>query len=374
MSYTLFLRVHFVAVITFFITLLAEVSFLICAAPAILTSLPGWGLVIYTLIPYPIGVELHGVMHLLITGGAILVIILSFSWVMLRPGEGFIHILASKKRDLWGMGEMESIGMALMGALCVNFFIYLIAEISQAKPVTPEFPENTLQVVELLFFASFWEELVVKLSFISLPLLVLGVIFRWQIPWWRYLTGGRIELKGVTFIFMLFSAMIFGILHVIGGWDWWKFFPAFIAGVLSAALFLRFGLHASILFHFANNFLSAPSLLANNLIVDYIVTGILLYFVGMGTIYWVLLFRSLFRTENKPKEKDLHPSTHQENPSSPPTHLHVVTSSASPYLCSACRNDEFMFSEGVFICTRCGQKVGQPPESKQDEKKDVMEI
>jgi DNA-directed RNA polymerase subunit RPC12/RpoP len=378
MSSAPFRSLHFVTTLVFFVTILIEIGFLICCAPALLASLGEWSIIIYTLVPFPIGVELWGSAHAAMTVLAIAVILVSFTWALLRPDGGFLRALIARKREVWSMGDLESVGMALMGALSVNFIIYLLASAFGSEPVIPEFPSNALHFTEMLFFASFWEELVIKLSFISFPLLLLGMMFRAKLEWWRYVIGGKIQMKGITVMLMILSAAIFGLAHVAGGWDWWKFVPTFIAGLLSAFLFIRFGLHASILFHFANNFLDVPSILGNNLAIDYVLSVLLFFFAAMGTIYWLMFIRSMFRIFTGAKRGTAKEGAEAMSPQGTSqvtlTHPTIFASRASPYICASCGNDEFSFSKGEFTCTRCGWKVGQPSKPPDDGKKDVMEL
>jgi hypothetical protein len=377
----MFKRLHFFAIAVFFVTLIIEIAFLISATPSLLAALGDWSIVIYTLVPLPIGVELWGGAHLAFTVILIIVILLSFLWAMLRRDGGLLHALVSRKRDVWAMGDLEAVGMALMGALSVNFIFYYIVMLGGYNPVVPEFPTNTLQFTELLFFASVWEELIIKLSFISLPLLVVHVIFRSPFEWWRYVAGGKIQMKLLTVLLMIFSAAVFGWAHVAGGWDLAKFVPTFVAGLMSAFLFIRYGLHASILFHFANNFLDVPYMLSNNEGVGTFMTIILLFFIAMGTIYWLMLARSMSGFFKRiasgqaegPGAQAVSARPAQQG-SSIPTHPTAYARQAQSYSCESCGGYEFGYSKGTFTCLRCGRNVGEPPKPPDDGKKDVMEL
>jgi hypothetical protein len=113
-----------------------------------------------------------------------------------------------------------------------------------------------------LAHASVWEELVVRVLLLGLPLLVVeagGGRGAPRAPW-RYLLGGKIEVNGAAIGFLLFSATVFGLAHV-PGWDLWKFLPAFVTGLLLGYLFLRYGLHAAIVMHFLTDYFLATLVL-----------------------------------------------------------------------------------------------------------------
>ncbi|MFX0067319.1 MAG: CPBP family intramembrane glutamic endopeptidase, partial [Candidatus Hermodarchaeota archaeon] len=111
--------------------------------------------------------------------------------------------------------------------------------------------------------ASVWEEIVFRVVFIGIPLLVIewGLLRRASKTSPKdYIVGGyeKEGLTGLQVIFILVSSALFGWAHIlIGDWGVWKFIPTFIAGLAFGYLFLTRGLHAAILFHFAVDYLAA---------------------------------------------------------------------------------------------------------------------
>jgi hypothetical protein len=70
-----------------------------------------------------------------------------------------------------------------------------------------------------------------------------------------YFLGGGFTMGPLEAFFIAGSALMFGLAHV-AGWDMFKALPTFIAGLGFGYLFLKVGIHAAILLHFAFDYLS----------------------------------------------------------------------------------------------------------------------
>jgi len=299
-----FQNLHYFATIVFFVLLSFLVGFLVASTAGILAAAPGWDLWVMVLPAFlfswamPVVVAVNGTLHLYLTAGAAAIVVASFVWALLSPRDGFLRPLLSGERRIWRLGALESVGMSYMAAVSMNvvwvIFIFAAGWVPQTPAQIPTWsPEH---IAEALFFASVWEEASVKLTMISLPLLVAHFLGRKVMPLQRYVLGGHIEFDRLAGFLMILSAAVFGYLHVIGGWDWAKFPPAFVFGMFTAYLFLRFGLYAAILLHFANNFLIVPVLLAGRPSLDTAISIVFLFFVLIGLVYWFLLARTITRT------------------------------------------------------------------------------
>jgi hypothetical protein len=72
---------------------------------------------------------------------------------------------------------------------------------------------------------------------------------------WGYVLGGGFRIGPLEAFFIAGSALMFGLAHV-AGWDLFKALPTFVAGLGFGYLFLKVGIHAAILLHFAFDYLS----------------------------------------------------------------------------------------------------------------------
>ena len=154
-----------------------------------------------------------------------------------------------------------TIGGLFFAVLVLNLAYYLLVESTGVSPNVPDYESDPLWTSVFSFAnASVWEEIISRILLIGIPLLLIDLLFRRKqlLPPIRYLVGGKIRFGSVECALILFSATMFGFAHV-GGWDIWKVFPSLISGLCFGYLFVRIGLYAAIVFHFAFDFLSVPT-------------------------------------------------------------------------------------------------------------------
>ena len=154
-----------------------------------------------------------------------------------------------------------TVGGLFFAVLVLNFIYYLLVESTGVNPNVPDFGSEPLWMSVFDFAnASVWEEIISRVLLIGIPLLWIDLLFRRKqlLPPIRYFVGGKIEFGFIECALILFSATMFGFAHV-GGWDIWKIFPSLISGLCFGYLFVRIGLYAAIVFHFAFDFLTVPT-------------------------------------------------------------------------------------------------------------------
>jgi len=154
-----------------------------------------------------------------------------------------------------------TVGGLFFAVLVLNFIYYLLVESSGVSPNVPDFGSEPLWASTFDFAnASVWEEIISRVLLIGIPLLWIDLLFRRKqlLPPIRYLVGGKMRFGFIECALILFSATMFGFAHV-GGWDIWKVFPSLISGLCFGYLFIRIGLYAAIVFHFAFDFLTVPT-------------------------------------------------------------------------------------------------------------------
>jgi hypothetical protein len=135
-------------------------------------------------------------------------------------------------------------------------------------------------------------------------------------------------LRGFTYFLVAFSGILFGLAHYLSGagWDIGKVSEAALDGVILGYLYVRYGLHASIIFHWAVDFASNAfafygqgvygiSWTANSNF-SLIPTYDILVLVGLpGLLYFVNLFlKRVIRPQQETTEDD---SSRQVNPDGP---------------------------------------------------------
>src|SRR3990170_1239636 len=196
--------------------------------------------------------------------------------------------------------------------LALFFFqgLYLfVLWLSGFEPAVPSFPGSAPPWYEYfaLTNASVYEEIVTRWLYIGLPLFFGAVFLSFasrseadraslgrspRVSVWRHLVGGTITrdspqaLIVLAAILLVGSSAVFGLAHV-PSWGWWKFLPTFVAGLGLGYLFLRHGLLAAVLLHFATDYLAALALLAESDLGAQVLIGLLiLVIIGLGILFF----------------------------------------------------------------------------------------
>ncbi len=230
-----------------------------------------------------LGGELFFIYYVLLT----LAIIASFIWMLKKSFVPLSDEMAVKY-PARGHSPLYVIGTIFMAVLSFNIIYYLLIQGSGTSPTTPSFASQELwQIIYGFAEASVWEEVVSRILLIGLPLLVIDALLRSNNPdrkmrkLHQYLLGGGFSIGRKEAFLLVFSAIMFGMAHVFS-WDVFKIFPAAVAGLAFGYLFLKLGVYAAIMLHFAFDFLSVP--------LDVFPDSTLLTLIlGLMIIVWVVL-------------------------------------------------------------------------------------
>lgn len=306
------------------------------------------------------------------------VIVSSCTWVFVTSIRGF-----SKELSMTAASREHSPLFETCGLLFATlFFSVLVALIF--RTTTSEVPSTgTLQEsLFLLANASVWEELIVRVLLIGLPLLFVDILRRTRAhKWHSYLLGGGFKLGTPEAILIMVSAVVFGYAHYASGWGAWKIIPASAGGLAFGYLFLRFGLAASIMLHFATDYLGMPIEVFNSNGLS-LITGLgILIWLGFGLIFfsyyltrigefltgqrlldagrapaptaWVgpSVQNSFQPPANGPYDARP-PGWNQGFASDPSSYQHYGFSGG--YVCARCGNTQARWVDGRFQCMRCG--------------------
>jgi len=198
---------------------------------------------------------------------------------------------------------------------------------------------------------------------------------------YRYLLGGGFKIGLVEVALILVSATLFGLAHY-DSWGAWKIFPAAVAGAAFGYLFLRHGLAAAIVLHFAFDYLSMPTMVFTDslgLTVAYF-AGVLLW-AGLGLVFFTYYVIRMAEFVTGKKYLDERPqivgapalfpqayapsgayaATAQVPGTTPPygrqtgQPLQVPRSPFTDgYVCPMCGHTQARWADGKFRCMRCG--------------------
>jgi len=262
---------------------------------------------LYVLTPFPFGVTYDAnadvfLLYFALVAGAILAACLWYAVRDARPtAEAFTRPLSDMKGRMESRSAWVATGQVFMAALFfqIVYILFLAVGGVEASPPTGGVPVPDWYLYFALANASVYEELVTRLIFIGVPLfLVAALIPRarlpadWTVPAWRHLFGGTLNrsspapLVVAAIPLVIISSIVFGAAHV-PAWGWWKFLPSAVAGLGMGYLFVRRGLLAAILFHFANDYLGAAALLTADSFGAQALLGLLLIvLILLGLFYF----------------------------------------------------------------------------------------
>ena len=247
-----------------FLTMLLffEYAVALWGIPQVLPRLPDYGSTLIVVVPMVVDVvSFNGILSQIYY----ILLILALTASLLTYICRFVGPLG-KMID----GDNESVRDTAFYEVCVLFstlyfweIIYLIILQSSGVEINPLPEMDTWVWMYELLEASVWEEIITRILMIGFPTVLIAAFMRHEGKGSvRYLIGG-IEMNRTAVVLIFFSAFMFGAGH-IGGWGWWKFFPTFVFGLIAGYLFCKYGVYATILFHFMTDYISAESWLSGS--------------------------------------------------------------------------------------------------------------
>ena len=183
-----------------------------------------------------------------------------------------------KNNSFQDLGEMFTLNIFF--SMLIVLILYLVGY----NPQTPGIGKLPLwsQMMQLLH-ASVYEELITRTIFLGIPVFAVYALKGEKISPLR-IFGGYGKITSIEAVFIMVSASIFAVAH-IPAWNLWKIVPTLVGGLLLGYLYIKYGIHASILLHFLTDFISIPMALSSQM---QIILGLLMiYFAIVGVIFFV---------------------------------------------------------------------------------------
>lgn len=243
-------------------------------------------------------------------------------WYTLRERKPFLRAVTAPLDDIGARLRSPSAWVAIAQVwLATTFFqfaLIILLTVIGAPPSSP-FTQTSTNAWTLLFdysAASVFEEIAFRMFLVGLPMAAGAFLWRISRPRGpsppgapgagrldilgalRYLVGGQVrrdssrEAKLVAVLLIFFSGALFGWAHA-PGWGSWKVLPAFVVGLGMGYVFVRHGIFASILVHFATDGSLALSLegiggTGLSLFLDLFYIGLAI--AGSGFFVWYVLY------------------------------------------------------------------------------------
>ncbi len=158
------------------------------------------------------------------------------------------------------MYETFALFAALLFVECAFMWILNLMGIDTTSPID----DDQWELMFELLNAAIYEELVCRVLYLGVPMMVLALVLRKKgTAWYKYLLGG-FGLNKTALVFIIFSSVMFGFGH-LGGWGWWKVFPTFLFGLITGYLYCRYGLYTTVSIHFLTDYLSSATWLGGNI-------------------------------------------------------------------------------------------------------------
>ncbi|MBE0519278.1 MAG: CPBP family intramembrane metalloprotease [Thermoplasmata archaeon] len=323
-----------------------------------------------------------GVYYLLIVAA----ILMSAIWLFVTSARSFRKELGMKAESRKHSAIFDLCGL-MFAVLFLNMVVILVMGMFGNEATSPVEDTDLWELLFLLANASVWEELIVRVLMIGLPLIAIDLLRRAfsgrALPYkpQKYVLGGGISIGIPEAALLIFSSAMFGMGHY-EGWGAWKVFPATVAGLAFGYMFLRHGLAASIMLHFGFDYLSLPSDVfpgASLSILVFLGVALLLW-IGMGSVFfgYYLTRMAEFVTkrkyfEDRPAPQPVHYAySYGGKITQPPRETPPVTGSpelgrrepvttqnaipgfGAVFICPVCGSTQARWLDGRFQCLRCG--------------------
>jgi hypothetical protein len=252
----------------------------------------------------------------------------------------------------------------MFAVISFNVLFYVVLGLFGAQPTTIDLDSEPVWA-QLLSFAgaSVWEEIVSRMLLIGVPLLFINLARHQLGDVKRYFIGGNFKIGRLEIIFLLFSALMFGLAH-ISLWDWYKVLPTFFSGLALGYLFLRYGIYASIMMHFFIDYLTIPYYVANKAwFVSLPIFLLELAMIVVGVACFIYYASKVWEFTNGGEVKKAVPVAYapQQQMGAPPVQQYApapyARAPAAPaFVCENCGGTEARYENGALYCLRCGKK------------------
>ena len=264
--------------------LLFETAVMIWGIPNVLMALNGYSSWLIVIVPALVDVvRLDGVPLQIYYILLVMAVLISVGYASLRS--------AGPVKDAV-KGDISSIRNAPLFEICVLFSALYIIELVIIIIADPNesisFDSKWIEMFELLE-APVWEEIITRVLYISVPVMIVCMIRKTaDRPAWHYLFGGWKRFDTVTVVFILFSALMFGLAHYLGSWGAWKILPTFLFGLIAGYLFVKYGVYTTICIHFLTDYISSEMYLLDTSTM--ILTALIVLFAALVCIPYVYIY------------------------------------------------------------------------------------
>lgn len=337
--------------------------------------------IIIILIPFGLGIaKLSGYTFAIYYLFLVSSILLSYAVLFYTGWEGLISylksILKGNFEDLDKAGSATSspilrLVTVFTALLFISYIYIMLLELTGRGIETPEqFLEMPLwEEIFSLTEAAVWEEIIVRVAYIGLPMVIYALV-KGKKKLKKYLLGGFGFEERFSVILVIISTIIFAVAHLPGwNWDPFKVIQVLPAGIFFGYLFVKDGLHSAILLHFVWDFLSVPDMIMDIPNFNTILSLMMLFWMGVGVYYtyeYITKFIKWIKSDQERDEKEKNLEKKDSKLTGKAVdHTAGVTIG---YACPNCSYNTAEYTEkGKLRCKRCGKETDpKSPKAQQD--------
>ncbi|MFW6071886.1 MAG: type II CAAX prenyl endopeptidase Rce1 family protein [Thermoplasmatota archaeon] len=299
---------------------------------------------------YPFGIYYIGII------GAIF---LSYIAMFYEGTKGFLEYLTETlKNDKDGpdklKGPLMRVACVFAALLFISYVYYMGLELLGTSPTTPSGLEDSplWQLAYSLTNAAVWEEIVVRVIYIGIPMVIYAKI-KGHKNAKKFLIGGFGLKSRFIIILIIFSSTLFSLAH-LASWDLTKIFPTFVAGIGFGYLFAKDGLYSAIILHFVWDYMSIPEEILNIPNYNMYFGLLLLFWIAVGGYYSYYFIKHTFKWFFNPEEKEekLIQRTDSEKEK-----VSGTAGASFAYVCPNCGNGSAVYTDDSKLkCKRCGEE------------------
>ena len=199
----------------------------------------------------------------------------------------FSYILLNSYRRILTDNRIRFLLKAFSLIVISQIAYVVLINVIGVKTYSPISEFSLSELVVLMLHASIYEEVLLRIAYLGVPIYIL-----------RKITGQNINLKDILFggmkvdkpvvVFLILSSVAFGLAHV-PGWGVYKAVPTFLAGLIFGYAYVKKGIPASIILHFGVDF--SVVLLTVNTSDVFVYTILALFLVILANGVMILLNR-----------------------------------------------------------------------------------
>lgn len=266
------------------------------------------------------------------------------------------HVLTPSHNPLLIISEVFSV------IVFITIVYTLLLSAGNVIPETPEFKTEPIwENMLLLSNASIYEEFAVRVVLLALPLFAIQYILYRKVAFRVFFTGGQ-KLDWISGTLIFISSLIFGLAHALYGWDIYKVFPAFVAGLGFGYVYLKGGIFAPILLHFTFNYIDITYMLVVKEILTpaaealaipglFLTVIVLVLATLMGPIVIFVYLKKFFEKFGHATPRPVHSETEKS------TEGGLLSLQFSVGSCPRCGATEAKYIDSNNLeCLRCGEK------------------